>query len=67
MDVSEAGVEDYLKLDPTRLTAGRYPSFLTADAGLTRNIPDDITAHLALQAILSLVAVSRPHKHGYFS
>jgi hypothetical protein len=48
------GVEDYLKL--TRLTAGGYPSFLAAEAGL--NIPDEVMAHPALQAILSFAAES---------
>ena len=48
------GVEDYLEL--TRLTAGGYPSFLAAEAGL--NIPDEVMAHPALQAILSSVAES---------
>jgi len=48
------GVEDYLKL--TRLTAGGYPSFLAAEAGL--NIPDEAMEHPALQAILSFAAES---------
>ena len=48
------GVEDYLKL--TRLTAGGYPSFLAAEAGL--NIPDEVMAHPALQSILGLAAES---------
>ena len=48
------GVEDYLKL--TRLTAGGYPSFLAAEAGL--NIPDEAIAHPALQSILSFAAES---------
>ena len=47
-------VEEYLKL--TRLTAGGYPSFLAAEAGL--NIPDEVMAHPALQAILSIAAES---------
>jgi hypothetical protein len=48
------GVEDYLKL--TRVTAGGYPSFLAAEAGL--NIPDEVMAYPALQAILGLAAES---------
>ena len=47
-----------------RLTAGGYPSFLAAEAGLTRSIPDDVMAHLALRAILSFAAVSRPPNVG---
>jgi hypothetical protein len=48
------GVEEYLKL--TRLTAGGYPSFLAAEAGL--NIPDEVMAHPALQSILTFAAES---------
>ena len=48
------GVEGYLK--PPRLTAGGYPSFLAAEAGL--NIPDEAMAHPALQSILSFAAES---------
>jgi len=48
------GVEEYLKL--TRLTAGGYPSFLAAEAGL--NIPDEVMAHPALRSILSFAAES---------
>ena len=48
------GVEDYLKF--MRLTAGGYPSFLAAEAGL--NNPDEAMTQPALQSILSFAAES---------
>ncbi|KAI9438409.1 isoprenoid synthase domain-containing protein [Russula earlei] len=48
------GIDDYLKL--TRLTAGGYPAFLAAEAGL--NIPIEVMAHPVMESFCALAAES---------